>query len=81
MFKVTVNVAFASLIFQFFNFSIVSGIVTWEAQARREERGGGGGATGALAPSHRPQRSTFLLINDLKQSELIVIFDCNSLIV
>ena len=30
-------------------------------QARRE---GGGGATGALAASHRPQRSTFLFTND-----------------
>ena len=46
--------------------------------------GGGGGATGALAP---PLPSTtgpeihFLLINDLKPIELIVFFNCNSLIV
>ena len=45
--------------------------------------GGGGGATGALAPPPPPQaqRSTFLLINDLKPIELIVFFICNSLIV
>ena len=47
--------------------------------------GGGGGATGGRAPPPPPppqaQRSTFLLINDLKPIELIVFFICNSLIV
>ena len=39
-------------------------------------RGGGGGgvAMGALAYPHRDQRSTFLLISDLKQSEVGVLF-------
>ena len=36
------------------------------------------GATGALAPRNRPQRSTFLLTNDLNQSGLIKFFDCYS---
>ena len=40
-------------------------------QGRRE--GGGGGA--------RPQRSTFLLTNDLKHSGLILLFNSGSLIV
>ena len=39
------------------------------------------GATGAFAPQIRPQRSTFLLTNDLNQSGLMIFFDCYSLIV
>ena len=46
----------------------------------RYRGGGGGGTTGALASPHRPQKSTLsVLINDLKQSELIIFFssyDC-----
>ena len=36
-------------------------------------KGGGGGAMGALASPHRDQRSIFLLISDLKQSEVGVL--------
>ena len=43
--------------------------------------GGGGVAMGALAYPHRDQRSTFLLISDLKQSEVGVLFYSNLLIV
>ena len=49
---------------------------TWSWQARREV-----GVTGALAPSHRCQRSTFLLIRDLKKSEVGVLFYSNLMIV
>ena len=53
-------------------------LIAW--QAWREE-GGGGVAMGALAYPHRDQRSTFLLISDLKQSEVGVLFYSNLLIV
>ena len=56
--------------------------ITTNFQARRER----GGATGVLAipPSpfpHRRQRSTFLLISNLKQSEVGILFYSNILIV
>ena len=59
-------------------------------RVRAGRGGGGGGGGGPVAapppppPPPRPpqaQRSTFLLINDLKPIELIVFFICNSLIV
>ena len=53
-------------------------LIAWQAW---REGGGGGFAMGELTYPHRDQRSTFLFISDLKQSEVGVLFYSNLLIV